>query len=157
MWAFAYVTRARLGKAVDAACLTGMKNLYQGQTQATIMAKNAFNANYQPVGDLPGSPVVTVTFPVVAGHGSNRRHRHLDYQNGFHGNYSRGKTLTVSDTAQALRGTLVMSFVLDRSGSMANNKWRRRRAGAAICGPALSGGFPHYRLHGDDQFRVQRN
>jgi hypothetical protein len=130
--AFAYVTRARLGKAVDAACLTGMKNLYQGQAQATIMAKNAFNANYQPVGDLPGSPVVTVTFPVVSGQVQIGVTATATIKTVFMGIIPAAKTLTVGDTAQALRGTLVMSLTLDSSGSMGNNGG----------GPALQSAVP---------------
>src|SRR5271165_5904323 len=55
----AYVTKAKLSKAVDAACLTGMKNLQQGQATATTLATHIFNANYGP-----NPPVPTITFPV---------------------------------------------------------------------------------------------
>ena len=43
---FAFVTKAKLSKAVDAACLTAMRNLSQGQTTATTLALNSFSANY---------------------------------------------------------------------------------------------------------------
>src|ERR1700722_5688364 len=43
---FAYITRARLSKAVDSACLSGMRNLYQGQGLAGQIASNAFLINY---------------------------------------------------------------------------------------------------------------
>ena len=34
----AYIAKANLSKAVDAACLTGMKNLWQGETTAKSLA-----------------------------------------------------------------------------------------------------------------------
>ena len=43
---FAYATKAKLSKAVDAACLTAMRNLAQGQTAAGTLAVNSFNGNY---------------------------------------------------------------------------------------------------------------
>ena len=46
---FAYVTKAKLSKAVDAACLTAMRNLAQGQTTAKNLAINSFNGNYHVV------------------------------------------------------------------------------------------------------------
>jgi Flp pilus assembly protein TadG len=57
----AYITKAKLSKAVDAACLTGMKNLAQGQSTATSLATHIFNANY---GANP--PMPTITFPTDA-------------------------------------------------------------------------------------------
>ena len=50
----AYVTKTTLSKAVDAAALTALRNLNQGQAQATSSAQSAFNVNYQsiPVGTL---------------------------------------------------------------------------------------------------------
>ena len=53
-----YVTKAKLSTAVDAACLTGMKNLTLGQPTAANLATDMFNANY---GANPPTP--TVTFP----------------------------------------------------------------------------------------------
>ena len=43
---FAFVTRANLSKAVDAAALAAMRNINQGQAQATAIAQSAFNTNY---------------------------------------------------------------------------------------------------------------
>ena len=55
----AYITKAKLSKAVDAACLTGMKALPNGQATATTLATHMFNANF---GTNP--PVPTITFPL---------------------------------------------------------------------------------------------
>src|SRR5580700_6184862 len=43
---FAFVTRAKLSKAVDSAALAAMRNISQGQAQATAIAQSAFNTNY---------------------------------------------------------------------------------------------------------------
>ncbi len=51
-----YVTKAKLSKAVDAACLTGVKNLSQGQTIANTLATDMFNANF---GANPPTPTLT--------------------------------------------------------------------------------------------------
>src|SRR5271154_6196907 len=59
---FAYITRARLSKAVDSACLTGMRNLYQGQTQAGVIASNVFIANYGTSGRDVAPPVLSISF-----------------------------------------------------------------------------------------------
>jgi hypothetical protein len=119
--AFAYVTRARLSKAVDAACLTGMKNLALGQTTAQSLAISAFNVNYAGLNDA-GPPSVNVAFAtntysnlVVNVTGTaNMNTMFMALLPGF-------RTLTISDNAQALRGKLVMSLALDRSGSMSTN------------------------------------
>ncbi len=57
----AFVTKARITKAVDAACLAGMKNLAQGQSTAGTIATHMFNANYGA-----GAPTPTITFPLDA-------------------------------------------------------------------------------------------
>ena len=56
-----YITKARLSNAVDSACMTGVKNLWQGQSTAAAVATNVFNANY---GSNPPTP--TITFPTDA-------------------------------------------------------------------------------------------
>src|ERR1035441_1607040 len=64
---FAYVTKARLGKAVDAACLLGMANLAQGQGTATTIATNTFSANYPVTGLDANAPTVKVNFSQNSG------------------------------------------------------------------------------------------
>src|SRR5580698_10219025 len=56
-----YVTKARLSNAVDSACLTAVKNLWQGQTTAAAVASNVFNANFGS-----NAPTPTITFPTDA-------------------------------------------------------------------------------------------
>lgn len=112
-----YVTRAKLSSAVDAGCLTGMKNLSLGQATATTLATHIFNANF---GANPPKP--TITFPtdqygdlqvkIVATATVNTLFMRF---------IPRYATVNVTDTAISTRGKLVMSLVLDRSGSMDNN------------------------------------
>ena len=129
----AYITKTTLGKAVDAAALAAMKNLSAGQTTAAKDATAVFNANYQ---SIPG--LGTAVVPTMANHG-------ISWGADSYGNttvsitatatintYFLGvmdlvtggtayKTLTVGANATAIRNPLVMSLVLDRSGSMNNN------------------------------------
>jgi Flp pilus assembly protein TadG len=111
----AYIAKANLSKAVDGACLTGMKNLWQGETTAKSLAGHIFNANY---GTTPPVPIMNVTtdtygnklFTVSATASVPTFLARSLFQ-----------FWSVSDTATATRGKLVMSLVLDRSGSMATN------------------------------------
>ena len=119
---FAYVTKAKLSKAVDAACLTGMRNLPQGQSTAQTLALNSFNANYATSGLDASPPVVTIGFSSNAeGNLLINVSATATMRTFFMGYLPQWKTVTVNDSAQALRGKLIMSVVLDRSGSMAND------------------------------------
>jgi uncharacterized membrane protein len=57
---FAYVTKAKLSKAVDAACMTGMKNLALSPVTYKALATNSFNANYQKSSRDANDPLVSV-------------------------------------------------------------------------------------------------
>jgi Flp pilus assembly protein TadG len=111
----AFVTKSRLTKSVDAACLAGMKNLAQGQSTATTIATHIFNANYGG-----GAPTPTITFPTDSyGDQQVKVTATSNVPTAF------AKLLfptwTVADTAVATRGRLVMSIVLDKSGSMGSD------------------------------------
>jgi Flp pilus assembly protein TadG len=119
---FAYVTKARLSKAVDAACLTAMRNLAQGQTTAKNLAINSFNGNYNVSGLDNNPPTVTVSFSTDAyGQTLVNVRATATIRTFFMRMLPNRQTLSVSDSAQATRGKLVMSLVLDRSGSMTGN------------------------------------
>src|ERR1039458_4356492 len=62
---FAYVTKARLSKAVDAACLTTMKNLSQGQTVAKALGTTLLNATYPTTGLDSIPPAADIIFRVL--------------------------------------------------------------------------------------------
>jgi len=118
---FAYVTKARLSKAVDAACLTGMSNLAAGQDTAQTVATNTFNANYPVTGLDANAPTMNVTFSQNAGQQVVGVTATATIRTIFMGLLPGYRTLNVSASAQALRGFLAMTIVLDRSGSMASN------------------------------------
>jgi len=64
---YAYLTKAALSKAVDAACLAGMRNLGQGTSYARSVAQNAFTANYGVAPSRDAStPTVNVAFSTDA-------------------------------------------------------------------------------------------
>ena len=115
----AYVSRAMLSKAVDAACLAGMRNLNQGQSQATTIAQSAFNLNYKTSSRDANPPALNINFttdsngdPVIAVNAT------ATIKTFFMQLVPQYKTLQVSANAQATRPKLIMSLVLDRSGSM---------------------------------------
>jgi len=113
-----YVTKAKLSTSVDAACLTGMKNLSdnsaQAQAKAQQLATDMFQANFGP-----NPPTPTVTFPldkylnqqVKVTATANVRTLFMQY-------LQQWSSVPVSAAAVATRGKLIMSIVLDRSGSM---------------------------------------
>ncbi len=119
---FAYVTKAKLSKAVDAACLTAMRNLAQGQATASTLATNAFNANYGTSSLDASPPSISVGF-TTDGNGQTlvNINATATVRTFFLGILPQYKTWQVADSAQATRGKLVMSLVLDRSGSMSGN------------------------------------
>jgi hypothetical protein len=99
---------------VDSATLTGMKNLQSGQTTAATLATGMFDANY---GGNPPTP--TVTFPTASnGNLQVQVTATAQVHTLFMRYLSQWRTVPVSDTAVATRGNLIMSIVLDRSGSM---------------------------------------
>src|ERR1017187_3445215 len=118
---FAYVTKARLGKAVDAACLLGMATLAEGQGTATTIATNPFSANYPVTGLDANAPTVNVNFSQNSGQQVVGVSATATIRTIFMGLLPGYRTLNVSASAQALRGFLAMTVVLDRSGSMAGN------------------------------------
>lgn len=109
-----YVTKAKLSTSVDAACLTGMKNLTLGQTTAGQLATNMFQANF---GANPPTP--TVTFPLDASNNQQVKVTATAYVHTLFMQYlQQWASVPVGATAVATRGKLIMSLVLDRSGSM---------------------------------------
>src|SRR5579871_1036534 len=123
---FAYLTRAKISKAVDAAALAGMRSINLGQAAATVIASNAFAANYGTSGRDAVPPTPSITFSTV----NNNTVINVSAVGKINTFFVRvmpalgggsWKTLSVGDSAQATRSTLIMSLVLDRSGSMQSN------------------------------------
>jgi Flp pilus assembly protein TadG len=117
---FAFVTRANLSKAVDAAALAAMRNLNQGQAQATAIAQSAFNTNYSSgIGRDLSPPVLKVAITADANNNTVINVSATTSINTFFLRVLSGlKTLKITSNAQATRPKLIMSLVLDRSGSM---------------------------------------
>jgi len=123
----AYITKAKLSKAVDAAALMAAANLSAGRDVTTTIAQNTFHANYGTSG-LDATPPV----PQIKFSGDAFDNVLVDVSatatiNTFFirvlpaiGGAS-WSTLTVSSSAQATRAKVIMTLVLDRSGSMLNN------------------------------------
>jgi Flp pilus assembly protein TadG len=116
-----YITKAKLSTAVDAACLTGMKNLSdnspQAQAKAAQLATGLFNANF---GANPPTP--TITFPTDAYGDQQVKVTATAYVNTLFMRYlPQWATVPVGAIAVATRGKLIMTIVLDRSGSMVSD------------------------------------
>jgi len=119
---FAYVTRAKLSKAVDAACLEAMKNLSLGQATARTLAQNTFNANYPTSGLDANPPQLAVNFTTDSyGQTMVTVSATANIRTFFMRLVPKYTTLAVSNSAEATRGKLIMTLVLDRSGSMTSN------------------------------------
>jgi len=115
---FAYITRARLSKAVDSACLTGVRNLLNGQGAATTAALAAFSANYGTSGRDVAPPVVTVTYKTVSNNNVIDVNATVSIHTYFIRVLPQWATLAVGSLAEATRADVIMGLVLDRSGSM---------------------------------------
>jgi Flp pilus assembly protein TadG len=122
---FAYVTKARLSKAIDASSLAAISNYDGGDPQHTnafAAAKATFWANYGSNG-VSGLATGQVT---PTGNFFTDANGNLVYTNTVSTTINtyflrvlpQWKTLTVGDTAVATRAPVVMTLVLDRSGSM---------------------------------------
>ncbi len=124
---FAYVTRANLSKAVDAAALAGARSIApQGDTAAKAIATNAFNMNYGAPGRDSGAPTLTLNVVPddIADPTCPPESKCLNVDatatinTFFIKILPQWTTLKVSAHAQGKRGPVIMSLVLDRSGSM---------------------------------------
>ena len=119
---FAYVTRARLSRAVDAACLEAMKNLSQGQGMARIWRRIRSTRTTPASGLDANAPALTINFTTDAyGQTMVAVSATATIRTFFMRLIPKYSTLSVSNSAEATRGKLVMTLVLDRSGSMTSN------------------------------------
>jgi Flp pilus assembly protein TadG len=128
----AYVTKSALSKAADAAALAALRNIKQGQATATALAQAAFNANYAAFGSTSPAPAVSV---VITTDGSNNTVVNVNatatLSTFFLGLLPGFQTMNVSTSSQTTRPKLIMSLVLDKSGSMEKN------GGATALPPAV--------------------
>ena len=136
---FAYLTKAELSKASDAASLAAMRNLGRGETEATAIGMSVFALNYSAT-----VPTVSITYssdsygdPRVNVSAVAKIQTHFIGIAGF-------KTLTIAASSQATRPPIVMSMVLDKSGSMNYN------GGATALPPSVQD-FLGYFIEGTDR------
>ncbi|HLI63354.1 MAG TPA: TadE/TadG family type IV pilus assembly protein [Terriglobales bacterium] len=125
-----YVTKAKLSAAVDGACLAGMKNLRLGQPTATQVATDIFNANY---GANPPTP--SISFPIDQ---YDNQYVQVSATVYVHTLFMQivpaFAIVPVSDSATSTKNKLIMTIVLDRSGSMGS-------PGNPNCGNDCDGGM----------------
>jgi Mg-chelatase subunit ChlD len=99
-----------------------MKNLSQGQTTARTLALSSFTANYGTSGLDKSAPVVNVSFSTnSAGQTLVGVTATATIRTFFMRLLPQFQQISVANTAQATRGKLIMTVVLDRSASMKNN------------------------------------
>jgi hypothetical protein len=99
-----------------------MRNLSQGQPQAANIARSAFNVNYGLSGRDARPPAVNVNFSADANNNTQLNVNATATINTFFIRIlPQWKTMKVSSNAQATRAKLIMSLVLDSSGSMNKN------------------------------------
>jgi Flp pilus assembly protein TadG len=123
----AYVTKASLGKAVDAAVLTAAKNSGLGYATYAPIATSAFYMNYGSSNrDVAGGPAVSVcngtTCPIDSlGRTLLTVTATSTIKTFFIGLLPTFSTLNVSSSATARFARVEMTLVIDRTGSMKNN------------------------------------
>ena len=141
---FGFLTRAELAKAADAASLAVVLNLGQGQTQAEAIGQSEFNLNYNASSPLNAqAPSVQFT-PVTVNGESGIDVTATATIKTFFIRLAGFRTLTVSNFSQAVRPPVILSLVLDKSGSMKLN-------GGAAALPGSVTDFLGYFIQGSDQ------
>lgn len=128
-----YVTKASLAKAADSACLTGIRNLSQGTSKATELAQAAFNANYNRQSLSASTPNVSIAFTKDADDNTLVTvSATTSMRTAFIGIIPVFQTVSLKAEAQATRSRLVMSLVLDRSGSMERNGGSKKLGSSVV-------------------------
>jgi Flp pilus assembly protein TadG len=117
----AYITKAQLSKAVDAAALSGARNITS--SQANAIAKAVFSLNYgRPSRDAgPVNPKIDIATDPTTKTRQIQVTATATINTFFLRILPMWKTLNVSATAQAIRSRIVLAIILDRSGSMQSN------------------------------------
>jgi Flp pilus assembly protein TadG len=129
----AYVTKTALSRAADAAALAAMKNIKQGQAVAQQLAQEAFDANYSAFGSNSPMPSVSVVITTNSANNTVVNVSATAQLNTFFLSVLPAfKTINVSTASQTTRPKLIMSLILDKSGSMNKN------GGATALPPAVT-------------------
>ncbi len=118
---FSYITRANLSKAVDAAALLGASSLAQGTVTASAVAQSAFAMNYGTLNtsrDVDDPKVDVQIFNNQTGNESVHVTATVSINTFFIRVLPQWSTLQVASDAEAARANVIMTLVLDTSGSM---------------------------------------
>ena len=142
---FAFLTEAQLAKGADAASLAAMRNLGRGQVEASAIGQSEFALNYNANSNLNASPPsMSISYssdsygePIVNVVDTAKIHTFFIGIAGF-------PTLTIAAASQATRPPVILSLVLDKSGSMLLN------GGSTALPPSLID-FLGYFIEGTDQ------
>ena len=130
-----YLTKAELDKAVDAASLTIVRNLFQGRTQASIVGQAAFDANYHGGGSATNAPVLNVTYATDINNNTTVTILGTATVSPFFMRIiPRFQAFQVSSGATATRAKLIMSLVLDVSGSMSGSMSTMKSSASSFVG-----------------------
>ncbi len=140
-----FLTKAELGKACDAASLSVMRNLGRGETEATAIGNSVFALNYNANSALnAAAPSVSISYskdsygePIVNVSAVAKIHTFFIGLAGF-------RTLNIGSYSQATRPPVILSMVLDKSGSMNLN-------GGATALPPAAKDFLGYFIEGTDR------
>ena len=129
---FAWIMKALLSRAVDAAALAGMRNIDLGTTQAQAIAQDAFNANFgSGFNRDTGTPVVSISVTKDANNNNVVNVSATATINTFFIKLLPGfGTMNITSSAQATQPQLIMSLMLDKSGSMNLNGGAQALPGA---------------------------
>jgi Flp pilus assembly protein TadG len=140
-----FLTKAELAKACDAASLSVMRNLGRGETEATAIGNSVFALNYNANSALnAAAPSVSISYskdsygePIVNVSAVAKIHTFFIGLAGF-------RTLNIGSYSQATRPPVILSMVLDKSGSMNLN-------GGATALPPAAKDFLGYFIEGTDR------
>ena len=127
---FTYLTKAKLTKALDAACLNAARSFTPSSLElARGIARSAFAANYGSTALYTTPPVVTVdtSNPILPGGAVDTSTTLLNCSATATSKTFLARllptwsTVSVTASSQSKRATLIMTLVLDRSGSMSGD------------------------------------
>ena len=124
-YGFVYLVRADLSKSVDAAALAGIRNVRVGRSQAQQVAESTFAANYESSSSAGRNPAEPFFAADVRRDASDNTlvtvDAAVDVRTFFLGILPAMRTMRVTAHAETIRPKMIVSMVLDRSGSMLRN------------------------------------
>jgi len=118
----AYLTKARITKAADAAALASVRYAGKGQSQVAAIAQSVFSMNYTPTNGSSLPPTVSTTLSTDSlGNSLVTVTATASVKTYCMGLLPTFQQLNVSFSSQARYARVQMTLVLDRTGSMTSN------------------------------------